>query len=346
MKKINITGVLHEGVAQLLAEGLSEAKGGDVEIDVASPGGDVFAGFQMYNSVSDYKKANPRAELQLNMKGVVASMASYFASNPAFGLVTAADNAVFMIHNPHNIAIGDYRDMEENARFLKGLAGNMALAYSAKFGGSIDKAHAAMDQTTWYFGDEIKESGFASLMEGSLDQNKDEKKERKSRAIALAQAEFGSMISDMQKTADAKANAKKAAAMMDTIPVLAGTENKEVPAGKGEKEDMEIKTLDDLKANASGVYTEALATISADAIASERARVKLLDDLKAKAGKVGAAVALIDEAKADGRSSADIAGQVMDLVLSAAESAGSINANGEGDEAAEADAYVPIAIIQ
>jgi len=345
-KKINISGEIGwDFTASMIAEQMKEAKGEDIDIDIASPGGDVFDGIQIYNAIRDYKRDNPKSQIMITLKGMGASMASYIMMAPA-DMVLAEDNAVFMIHNPWSFAMGDYRAMAEQSEFLSGLASLMADAYVKKTGKTKAEITALMDNETWLFGDEIKAAGFVDDMMPSGECGTGDKDDKKKKALSGARLSFNSMKETAQKRADAEANSKKAAALMKSIiPAPSGNENIQ-PEGKGENEVMnEIKTLEDLKTNASAVYSEAVSAISADAVALERARVKALNELKTKAVKVGAAVALIDEAIESGKASADIATSVMDLVLAAADSIGSVNANGSVIDQPESE-YVAIEMVK
>ena len=114
-KKINISGEIGwDYFTSMLSDDLKAAKGEDLEIDIASPGGDVFAGIEMYNMIRDYKRENPKSQIMMTLKGMGASMASYIMMAPA-DLRAAEDNAVFMIHNPWSLAIGDYKEMEKQS---------------------------------------------------------------------------------------------------------------------------------------------------------------------------------------------------------------------------------------
>ena len=246
-----------------------------------------------------------------------------------------------MIHNAWSCMCGDYRDMQKMADMLDGLTSLMSDTYVRKTGKSKSDIRAMMDDETWLFGDEIKAAGFVDDMI-KTDSKKD--KDGKSQALASARLSFGNMMNNAKTKTDAKAFREKAAAMMNVLPIVAEAKPAAVGNIKTEKgdEEMEIKTLADLKANASAVYDEALAEIGKNAIENERGRCKALRDLKVKAVKVGDAVALIDEAIADGRELSAIVAQVTDMVMAAADSAGAINANGVPADENDQPAIEPV----
>lgn len=341
-KKILISGEIGWDVdAADISAQFADAKGGDVDIDIASPGGDVFTGIEIYNVIRDYKRENPGAQILMTLKGLGASMASYIMMAPA-DMVVAEDNAVFMIHNPWSFGFGDYREMEKMSEFLSGLASLMVDAYAKKTGKSKAEIQTLMDNETWLFGDEIKAAGFVDDMVKSDDGKKD-----KSQALAAARLQFGAMANSAQKKTDVKAFREKAAAMIHEIPAAHTAVSNTQKNEKGDN-DMEIKSLADLKTANAAAYKEAVDEISKEAVAKERERVSALSEFKAKAAKVGDAVSLIDEAIKDGRDVSAIAAQVTEMVLAAADSPAPVHASGVPDEAnAENDGteYQPIGMV-
>ena len=323
-KKINISGEIGwDYFTSMLSDDLKAAKGEDLDIYIASPGGDVFAGIEMYNMIRDYKRDNPKAQIMMTLKGMGASMASYIMMAPA-DLRAAEDNAVFMIHNPWSLAIGDYKEMEKTGSFLSGLASLMADAYVSVTGKSKAEIQSMMDAETWLFGSEIKASGFVSeMMKTDTPDDSDKKK----KALAHAVLSFGEMKKNAQKQADASVYTQKVAALMKSLPGKSGSEDtiQEVPAGEGVE--TVYKTVAEFKTAQADLYKE----VADNAVKDERERVKALNDLKAKASKVGAAVELIDTAIAEGKSASDVAVGVTSLVLAAADSAGAIATGGDID---------------
>lgn len=158
---INISGEIGWDVMpEDIKKQLNDAKGKDIEVHITSPGGFVFDGIEIFNAFRDYKKQYPKAQMMLTIKGLAASMASYLAVNPAFDLVAAEDNAVFMIHNAWGGAVGDYREMKKSAEVLEGVSDLLGQAYAKKTGKKKEEIKKAMDDESWYFGNEILESGF------------------------------------------------------------------------------------------------------------------------------------------------------------------------------------------
>ena len=338
-KKISISGEIGwDYTSSSVKASLSEAKGSDLEIEIASPGGDVFDGIEIYNAIRDYKRQNPGAQIMGTLKGLVASMASYIASNPAFDLVAAEDNAVYMVHNPWMLAIGDYREMGKQADFLEGLAGILATAYVGRTGKKDEDIRDMMNNETWLFGSEIKDAGFVDEMIPCPDDACGPDKKKK--AMSLARGSFDAMKRHAQEKSDAQ---KIAACIRDYEKVInpaPAEENKPDPQGSKGDEMPDYKTVAEFQAGSPTLAKE----VKDSAVKEERARVVALGEIKKKYGsKVGAVAELADAAIGDGRTASDIALAVADLVAAAVESAPPLNtgakgtASGETEPVAEAD---------
>ena len=161
IEKLEISGDIGWSVTPRdITDKLRAAAGKDLEVTIASPGGSVFDGIEIFNAFRDYKREFPGCQMMLTVRGLAASMASYLSVNPAFDLVVAEDNAVFMIHNAWGGAVGDYRDMKKTGEILEGVTDLLGQAYAKRTGRSMKKIREDMDAESWYFGNEILEAGF------------------------------------------------------------------------------------------------------------------------------------------------------------------------------------------
>ena len=334
-KKITISGEIGwDYTSTSIRDSLREAKGGDIELEIASPGGDVFDGIEIYNAIRDYKRDNPKSQIMATLKGLVASMASYIASNPAIDLVAAEDNAVYMIHNPWMLAMGDYREMVKQSAFLEGLAGILASAYVERTGKKETEIRSLMDSETWLFGSEMKDAGFVDEMVASADGACGPDNDKKKKALALARGSFDAM----KRHAQEKTDAQKVAAMVQTFtqeanPVQAGNNNADPQGSKG-VEMPEYKTMAEFQAGSPALAKE----VRDSAIVEERTRIVALLDMKKKHGeKVGAVAELVDKAVASGQKVEDIALAVVDLVAAAADSVGPLNTGAAGTVSGEVE---------
>lgn len=189
---------------------LAAANGSDIDIQINSPGGSMPDGFEIYNMIRDYKRSFPGAQITITLKGEASSIASYIAVNPAADMVVAEDNATFMIHNPWNLAIGDYREMEKMSNILRGFGSIINKAYAEKIGKTSDEIQAMMDSETWLFGEEIKAAGFVDEIIAATDDQKVNRDE----AIAASRLRFAAMQDKIRKSENAKADILKVAALI------------------------------------------------------------------------------------------------------------------------------------
>jgi ATP-dependent Clp protease, protease subunit len=136
-----------------VADALEKANGEQLEVLINSPGGDVFAGSEIYTLLKDYK-----GEVTIKITGVAASMGSVIAM--AGDKVKISPTAQIMIHNVWSMAVGDYRDMKHESDVLKNMNRSIAAAYQNKTGLSENELLGMMDRETWMNAQEAKEKGF------------------------------------------------------------------------------------------------------------------------------------------------------------------------------------------
>ena len=166
MKVINISGVIGWDVtATFIRRALRDAGSEDVTIEIASPGGFVYDGLEIFNIIKNHK-----GNVTTHLMGLAASMASYIAL--AGNKVTAEKNAIFMIHNVWGVEIGDHNDMRKRADDIEGMSKLLAAAYVAKTGKTTEEIRAMMDVDTFLFGEEIKIAGFVDEVIGDAEGKK------------------------------------------------------------------------------------------------------------------------------------------------------------------------------
>lgn len=124
-----------------------------IDLRLNTPGGSVFDGNAIFNAI----KRHP-AEVTVHIDGLAASMGSVIAL--AGDHVKMAANALYMIHNPWTIALGDAKEMRATADILDKLRDGLVGTYEGKTGMSREEVIAAMDAETWYSAEEAKAAGF------------------------------------------------------------------------------------------------------------------------------------------------------------------------------------------
>jgi ATP-dependent Clp endopeptidase proteolytic subunit ClpP len=140
---------------------LSEIKAKQIDLHINSPGGEVFDGITIYNLI----KAHP-ANVTTYIDGLAASIASLIALSG--NQITMADNALFMIHNPWGMTMGDADDMRRMADSLDKVGGSIAMAYQFKTGMDEDKIASLMSAETWMTAAEAKDYGFVDEITGEM----------------------------------------------------------------------------------------------------------------------------------------------------------------------------------
>lgn len=141
---------------------LSEIKSSQIDLHINSPGGEVFDGIAIYNLL----KQHPAA-VTTYVDGLAASIASVIAL--AGDKVVMAENALFMMHNPWGMKVGDADAMRQMADALDKVGGSIALAYTSKSGKSNDEIAELMNAETWLTAEEAKEHGFADEISEQMD---------------------------------------------------------------------------------------------------------------------------------------------------------------------------------
>lgn len=134
-------------------DSLSQANGEDIEVEINSGGGSVFAGSEIYTALKSYK-----GNVTVKIVGLAASAASVIAM--AGKKIMMSPTAQMMIHNVSSWASGDYRDMEHTAEVLKSANNTIANAYRLKTGKTQEELLSLMDDETWMTAEKAKELGF------------------------------------------------------------------------------------------------------------------------------------------------------------------------------------------
>lgn len=133
-----------------------------IDLRINSPGGVVFEGAAIYNALKRHG-----AKVTSYIDGLAASIAGVVAL--AGERVVMAENALFMIHNPWAMCVGDAGEMRKTAEILDKVRATIMNAYMEKSGMGEEELMAAMDAETWYSAAEAKASGFVDEIEGRAD---------------------------------------------------------------------------------------------------------------------------------------------------------------------------------
>jgi ATP-dependent Clp endopeptidase proteolytic subunit ClpP len=141
------------------ANDLSKVKAKNITLRINSPGGDVFDGLAIYNSLKQHS-----ATVTARVEGLAASAASFIAM--AGDTVQMCRGSMMMIHDAMGFGVGNAGDMRELADLLDKASDNIADLYAARVGGTVDGWREAMRAETWYTAREAVEAGLADEMLG------------------------------------------------------------------------------------------------------------------------------------------------------------------------------------
>lgn len=138
---------------------LSAVKTDRIELHLNSPGGDVFDGIAIYNSLKQHS-----ANVHVIVDSLAASIASVIAMSG--DTVTIARNGTFMAHDGFAMTIGNAADMRTMADLLDKTSDNIASIYADRTGKSTEHWREIMRAETWFNADESVAAGLADEVQG------------------------------------------------------------------------------------------------------------------------------------------------------------------------------------
>ncbi|PWG80090.1 ATP-dependent Clp endopeptidase proteolytic subunit ClpP [Pararcticibacter amylolyticus] len=149
--------------AQLLFLQSTDAKR-DIQIYVNSPGGSVYAGLGIYDTM---QYISP--DVATICTGMAASMAAVLLCAGAAGKRAALSHSRVMIHQPLGGVQGQASDIEITAREILKLKRELYDIISSHSGQEYQKVHDASDRDYWMIASEAKEFG---MIDEVLGENK------------------------------------------------------------------------------------------------------------------------------------------------------------------------------
>lgn len=133
----------------------------EVDVEINSPGGDVFAGLAIYNGLRASGK-----KINVKVLGLAASAASLVAM--AGDTIEMPENAFMMIHNPWGFAMGGADEMRNTADVLDKISTGLVSTYAKRTGKSAEEITALLDAETWMTAQEAVDAGFATSVTAAL----------------------------------------------------------------------------------------------------------------------------------------------------------------------------------
>jgi ATP-dependent Clp protease protease subunit len=140
-------------VAQLLHLE-SEDPGKDVSLYINSPGGHVYAGLAIYDTMRFIKP-----DVQTICFGIAMSMGSLLLAGGAPGKRMALPNGRILIHQPSGGFQGQASDIEIHAREALELRARVDEIYAEHTGKPVDQVHDDMDRDRFFTADQAVDYG-------------------------------------------------------------------------------------------------------------------------------------------------------------------------------------------
>lgn len=134
----------------------------NITLNISSNGGGATAAIAIANALKRHK-----ARVIANIDGIAASAATIITS--ACDIVRMPKNALFMIHNPWAIAMGEEKDFEKMAETLSKVKNSVIETYIDKTGMNKEKLSELMDKESWFNANEAKEYGFVDEITDNTD---------------------------------------------------------------------------------------------------------------------------------------------------------------------------------
>ena len=133
-----------------------------VEVEINSPGGSVFEGHRIYNSLREMSARGVPVTTTVN--GLAASMGSVILLAGDTRQMTKGSR--IMIHEASTMAQGDSKSLRKTADMLEGISAEIAGIYAERTGGEKDAIRDLMHAETWMDAKQAKEAGFVQSIVG------------------------------------------------------------------------------------------------------------------------------------------------------------------------------------
>lgn len=270
---------------QEFARDLESLNGKDVTVRINSGGGDVFAAHAIHNQLVAYK-----GRVTVIIDGLAASAATIVAM--AGQKIIMPSNSMMMIHNPA-IGMDDYytaEDLQKYVEALTAIKGSIVAAYKKRCKLSSEELEILMDAETWMGAQECLDKGFADEINGSIETVLN------GNTLIINSAKYD--LTAYKNAASIKncinekeKNMSKLEEILDSLGL------KIVDSPKAQNTTVQVATP------VSPQPTDNSAAIEA-AVAAERQRIVNLEALDS--GDNAAVKAIINQAKADGKTVAEV----------------------------------------
>jgi ATP-dependent Clp protease, protease subunit len=121
----------------------------DIHLYINSPGGSIYAGLAIYDTMQFIKP-----EVQTICYGIAMSMGSLLLAGGAAGKRMALPNSRILIHQPSGGYQGQSTDVEIHAKEILELRKRVDQIYARHTGQSVERVHADMERDRFFTGEE------------------------------------------------------------------------------------------------------------------------------------------------------------------------------------------------
>lgn len=170
MTKINVKGAVvsnddadiydwlgYDCVSPNMVEDVLNNSDGDVEVDIASGGGSVFAASEIYTMLKAYS-----GKVVVNIQGLAASAASAASVIAMAGdEINMSPTSQMMIHKASTVSWGNADDFTHDSKMLDVTDQSIVNAYEAKTGMDRSDILQLMANETWMTAQDAVDKGFA-----------------------------------------------------------------------------------------------------------------------------------------------------------------------------------------
>lgn len=126
----------------------------DISLYINSPGGSVYAGLAIYDTMQYLT-----CDIQTTCYGIAMSMGSLLLAGGAKGKRLALPNSRILIHQPSGGYSGQAADVQIHAKEILALQDRLDQIYSEHTGQTVERVHKDMDRDRFFTPEEAKEYG-------------------------------------------------------------------------------------------------------------------------------------------------------------------------------------------
>ena len=127
----------------------------NITLRLHSYGGDVYDGQAIYNTLKRHS-----ARVRVEIDGAAMSAASFIAM--AGDEIAMAENAIFMIHDPWTVVMGNARDMRDMAESMDKVRDTITGVYTSRTNLTASYVNGLMAAETYFDADEALGAGFTT----------------------------------------------------------------------------------------------------------------------------------------------------------------------------------------